>query len=321
MSTNIFTESSYENAVISLLEGLGYTHLYGPDIDRDYKNPFYMDEFENQIEAINPDTHRNAIEEAKNKILRPDAGTLVQQNKVFTDYMQNGVSVQYEDNGETKTDIIRLIDFEHPENNSFHVVNQWTVVEQENKRPDIVIFVNGIPLVVVELKSCMNEDVGIENGYNQLRNYMKIIPSLFIPNAFMIISDMYYTKAGTISADFDRFQAWKTIDGNYEETKYAQYNVLFEGMLEHTRFLDILKNFILFSADTPEDIKILAAYHQYFAVKKAVTSTMQATVFGNKVTPRLLSGGSGVTQLLAAVSEPPYGNGKGGVVWHTQGSG
>ncbi|MDR0909814.1 MAG: type I restriction endonuclease subunit R [Spirochaetaceae bacterium] len=307
MSAAIFDESSYENAIIELLVGLGYTHLYGPDVDRDYHNPLLMDIFVNQIRAINPQIPYSGIEEAINKVTQIEHGTLIQQNKIFTDYLQNGVPVQYTTYSKdcagtvSKNDIVKLIDYVNPENNSFVVVNQWTVIEFENKRPDIVIFVNGLPLAVVELKSCMNEDVGIENGYRQLRNYMKLIPSLFIYNAFCIISDLSETKAGTISSGFDRYAAWKTIDGDYENTQYAQYNVLFEGMFGRQRFLDILQNFILFSTDTPNDIKILAAYHQYFAVKKAVDSTLKASL-----SPLPLGG---------------VGGGRGGVVWHTQGSG
>ncbi|GMO45525.1 MAG: type I restriction endonuclease subunit R [Termitinemataceae bacterium] len=292
----MFNEANYENAVISLLESIGYTHLYGPDTRRDYHNPLYMDAFTDQIRRINPKAHTDAIAEASNKITRFERGTLVQQNKTFMDYLQNGVEATYQDKGQTKTDIIRLIDYENPDNNTFHVINQWTVIENENKRPDIVTFVNGLPLVVVELKSCMREETDISHGYRQLKNYMRIIPSLFVYNAFCIISDLVETQAGTITSGFDRYTSWKTPindSGDYEETQYAKYNVLFEGMLEPHRFLDIVKHFILFSQDTPEDVKILAGYHQYFAVKKALESTRRAF----------------------------QSNGKGGVFWHTQGSG
>ena len=300
-----FNEASYENAVIALLQGLGYEHLYGPDIARDFHNPLYMDVLTEQLPRINPKAKAAVIEEALHKITTIElgsaaaAGTLIQKNKMFTDWLQNGLEVSYQDAalGETKTDIIKLVDFENPENNVFQVINQWTYIEYSNHRPDIVIFVNGLPLVVMELKTCMNEDVGIENGYNQLRNYMKEIPGIFAYNAFCIISDLLETKAGSISSSFDRFVAWKTAGGDYEETAFVQFHTLFAGMLEHRRFLDILQNFILFSNDTPEDKKIIAAYHQYFAVKKAVASTLTASRY--------------------TAAEP----GKGGVFWHTQGSG
>ena len=315
-----FNEASYENAIVSLLQGLGYEHQYGPDIKRDYRNPLYMDVLTEQLSRINLKAKSSAIEEALHKITGIEHGTLIAKNKTFTDWLQNGIEVSYQEKGETKTEIVNLVDFKNPSNNVFQVINQWTYIENSNHRPDIVVFINGLPLVVVELKTCMNEDVGIENGYNQLRNYMKEIPGLFAYNAFCIISDLVETKAGTISSSFDRFAAWKTVNGDYEETAFAQYNVLFEGMLEHKRFLDILQNFILFSADTPEDKKIIAGYHQYFAVKKAVESTLQAAGIYNIGT---IKKHSPKKQDYSMAAENPYiaEPGKGGVFWHTQGSG
>jgi type I restriction enzyme R subunit len=324
----MFNEASYENAVISLLQGIGCEHQYGPDIARDYHNPLYMDALLEQLPRLNPKAKPAAIEEALHNITNIEHGTLVRKNKTFTGWLQNGIEVSYQEKGETKTELIYLVDFKNPSNNMFHVINQWTYIENSNHRPDIVVFVNGFPLVVVELKTCMNEDVGIENGYNQLRNYMQEIPGLFAYNAFCIISDLVETKTGTISSGFDRFAAWKTVDGAYEETRYAQYDVLFKGMLEPNRFLDILRNFILFSRDTPEDIKMLAGYHQYFAVKKAVESTALAAGFtGSKTVPILSENKQSAAQsgdyLIAADPEPRYSTepGKAGVFWHTQGSG
>lgn len=288
-----FLESNYENAVMILLDELGYTCLYGPDIERDFRNPLYMDTLTERLTHINLGADRQAVDEAIYKLLHLEHGTLVQQNRQFMDWLQNGVEVSYQKNGETKHEIIRLIDYENTNNNLFHAINQWTVIEHETKRPDVVIFVNGLPLVVVELKSCIREDTDFSDGYRQIKNYMHEIPTLFQYNAFCIISDLADSKVGTITAGFDRFVNWKTVDGSYEETQFARYDVLFNGMMESERFLDILKHFILFSQDTPEDKKILAGYHQYFAVKKAVESTRHATET----------------------------DGKGGVFWHTQGSG
>ncbi len=288
-----FLESNYENAVMILLDALGYTRLYGPDIERDFRNPLYMDVLTERLPHINPKTDRQAVDEALYKLQHIEHGTLVQQNKQFMDWLQNGIEVSYQKNGETKNDIIRLIDYENINNNLFHAINQWTVVEYETKRPDVVVFVNGLPLVVVELKSCIREETDFSDGYRQIKNYMHEIPVLFQYNAFCVISDLVDSKVGTITAGFDRFVDWKTVDGNYEETQFARYDVLFNGMLEPERFLDILKHFILFSQDTPEDSKILAGYHQYFAVRKAIASTHHATET----------------------------DGKGGVFWHTQGSG
>ena len=288
-----FLESNYENAVMILLENLGYTNLYGPDIKRDFRNPIYMDALAERLPHINAHADRQAVDEALYKLTHIEHGALVRQNRQFMDWLQNGMEVSYQKNGDTKHEIIRLIDYQTPSNNLFHAVNQWTVVENETKRPDVVLFVNGLPLVVVELKSCMREGTDVSDGYRQIKNYMHEIPSLFQYNAFCVISDLIDSKVGTLTAGLDRFADWKTVDGDYEETQYARYDVLFNGMLEPSRFLDIIKHFILFSQDTPEDKKVLAGYHQYFAVRKAVASTRNAAET----------------------------DGRGGVFWHTQGSG
>jgi len=226
-----FLESNYENAVMILLDELGYTRLYGPDIERDFRNPIYMDALTERLPHINAQADKHAVDEAFYKLTHIEHGTLVQQNKQFMDWLQNGMEVSYQKNGETKHEIIRLIDYQTPTNNLFHAINQWTVVENETKRPDVVLFVNGLPLVVVELKSCMREETDFSDGYRQIKNYMHEIPSLFHYNAFCIISDLIDSKAGTITSGLDRFVDWKTVDGNYEETQLARYDVLFNGML------------------------------------------------------------------------------------------
>ncbi|MBR5284763.1 MAG: type I restriction endonuclease subunit R, partial [Clostridia bacterium] len=217
----------------------------------------------------------------------------LQKNMVFMDYLQNGVPVKYFDGGEERSTLVYLIDYNNPDNNTFTVANQWTFIENSEKRPDVLLFVNGLPLVVVELKSPSREETDASEAYRQLRNYMHEIPSMFIYNAICVMSDMTTSKAGTITSGEDRFMEWKTTDGSYENTQYAAFDTFFEGLFERTRFLDILKNFICFNVDGQNTFKILAGYHQYFAVKKAVASTMRATVT----------------------------DGKGGVFWHTQGSG
>ncbi|MFT8890152.1 MAG: type I restriction endonuclease subunit R [Ethanoligenens sp.] len=288
-----YAEANFENAVMILLEELGYARLYGPDVERDFHNPLYLDALTGQLPRINPMADRQAVEEALHKLTHIEHGTLLQQNKRFMDWLQNGIEVTYQKGGETKNELVRLIDYEHPEHNMFCAINQWTITEHETKRPDVVVFVNGLPLVVVELKTCMREDTDFSDGYRQIKNYMKEIPVLFQYNAFCIISDLIDSKVGTITSGFDRFVDWKTVNGDYEETQFARYDVLFRGMLEPNRFLDILRYFILFSQDIPEDHKILAGYHQYFAVRKAIESTRHAVET----------------------------DGKGGVFWHTQGSG
>ena len=289
-----FTESNYENAVLQLFtQTLRYSYAYGPDIERDYHSPLYEDELLPSLQAINPTMPQAALDDAVHKLKNFDSGSLLQKNMVFTDYLQNGVPVKFMEKGEERSGLVYLVDYQHPENNRFTVINQWTVVENSEKRADVVLFVNGLPLVVVELKSPSREETDASAAYRQLRNYMHEIPSLFIYNQVCVMSDLTTSKAGTITSGEDRFMAWKTKDGSYENTQYAQFDTFFEGIFQKERFLDILQNFICFNVDGANTFKILAAYHQYFAVKKAIESTKHATVT----------------------------DGKGGVFWHTQGSG
>lgn len=288
-----YTEANYENAVIQLIEQLGYTHVYGPDVVRDYTDPLYSEVLEGALIAVNPGVPQAAINEALFKLRNIENGKLEQRNIIFTDYLQNGIEVAYFHNGEQKYERVHLIDYDHIDRNSFIVANQWTFQEHSEKRPDVVIFVNGLPLVVIELKSPSREETDASEAYRQLRNYMLEIPSFFVYNAFCVMSDMAETRVGTITSGEDRFMQWKTVDGETESTAFADFNVLFEGMLEKQRFFDILRNFICFSRDNGKDAKILAGYHQFYAVRKAVISTVNAT----------------------------RTDGRGGVFWHTQGSG
>lgn len=288
------TEAAYENSVIELFQHLGYTHVYGPDIEnRDFNSPLYLDILEDSIYRINPNVPKSAIQEALFKIKNFDNGELLQQNKIFMDYLQNGITVRYLENGEQRSTIVYLVDYKNVDNNSFIVANQWTFVENSEKRPDVLLFINGLPLVLFELKSPSREETDSSQAYRQIRNYMKEIPSMFIYNAICVMSDLLISKAGTITSDETRYMEWKTKDGNYENNQYAQFDTFVEGIFQKERFLDILKNFICFNNDGPNTFKILAGYHQYFAVKKAIESTKHAT----------------------------QTDGKGGVFWHTQGSG
>lgn len=288
------TEAAYENSVIELFQHLGYTYVYGPDIEnRDFYSPLYLDILEDSIFRINPNAPKPAIQEALFKIKNFDNGELLQQNKIFMDYLQNGITVKYLENGEQRSTIVYLIDYKNVDNNSFIVANQWTFIENSEKRPDVLLFINGLPLVLFELKSPSREETDSSQAYRQIRNYMKEIPSMFIYNAICVMSDLLISKVGTITSDETRYMEWKTKDGNYENNQYAQFDTFVEGIFQKERFLDILKNFICFNNDGPNTFKILAGYHQYFAVKKAIESTKHAT----------------------------QTDGKGGVFWHTQGSG
>lgn len=288
-----FTEGSYENALITLYENMGYQHLYGPDIERDYYVPFYEEQVLNSLTTINPSKPQTAIHEAIAKLKDIDTGSLTQKNELFMDYLQHGVEVSYFDGKEQRNEIVYLIDYEHINRNDFQIANQWTFVENSEKRADMIVFINGLPLVVIELKSPSREETDASEAYLQLRNYMKEIPSLFIYNVFCVMSDMACSKAGTITSKEDRYMEWKTKDGDYESTDFADYDTFFEGIFAKERLIDIIKNFVCFSKDESGDAKILAAYHQYFAVKKAIERTKIA--IGN--------------------------DGKIGVFWHTQGSG
>lgn len=290
----IYTEADYENSVIELFRNdLGYEYAYGPDIERDFYSPLYEDVLVESLYRLNRGVSDDAIQDAVFKLKNFENGELVQKNTVFMDFLQNGIPVRYFVGGEERSSIVYLVDYKNPDNNSFIVANQWTYIENSNKRPDIILFLNGLPVVLVELKSPSREETDASEAYRQLRNYMQEIPSMFIYNAICVMSDQLTSKAGTITSGEDRFMEWKTKDGNYENTQYAQFDTFFEGMFQKERLLDIIKNFICFSNEGINSFKILAGYHQYFAVRKAIESTKHATVT----------------------------DGKGGVFWHTQGSG
>lgn len=290
-------EDFYEKALIEFFSTrLGYSHLYGPDVRRsndDYRDVFLPEVLSEALRTINPDLPYQAISEAILKISDVEGGSLEQRNERFSDYVQSGVEIRFFDGKEERNDIVRLIDFDHPEDNVFHIVNQWTYVEYENKRPDLVVFVNGIPLVVFELKSPSREETDASEAYLQLRNYMKAIPSFFVPNAFCVMSDMAETRVGTITSGEDRYSTWKSVDGDYSNTQSVDWKTMLEGMFRKARLVDIIRNFICFNDSSSKTVKILAGYHQYFGVHKAADRAVKAV----------------------------QGDGKIGVFWHTQGSG
>lgn len=290
----MYTEANFENSIIDLFQNnLEYDYLYGPNIERDFYNPVYEEVLLDSLHRLNNGAPDDAIQDALFKLKNFENGELVQKNAVFMDYLQNGIPVRYFANGEEHSSIVYLVDYKNPKNNSFIIANQWTFIENSNKRPDIILFLNGLPVVLIELKSPSREETDVSEAYRQLRNYMQEIPSMFIYNAICVMSDQLTSKAGTITSGEDRFMEWKTKDGNYENTQYAQFDTFFEGIFQKERLLDIIKNFICFSNEGTSISKILAGYHQYFAVRKAIESTKHATIT----------------------------DGKGGVFWHTQGSG
>ena len=290
-------EDWFEQVVVEhLVDNLGYEHLYGPDVRRssdDYRDVFLPDVLPDALARINKGLPSAAIDEAILKISNVEGGTLEQRNETFNDYLQSGVEVRYFDGEQDRDEIVRLLDFDDPGNNDFHVVNQWTFVEYSEKRPDVIVFVNGMPLVMFELKSPSREETDASDAYKQLRQYMRQIPGMFVPNVFCVMSDMSETRVGTITADEDRFVAWKSVDGDYSETKAATWKTMLDGMLPKERLLDIVRNFVCFNDSNDRIVKILAAYHQYFGVRKAIERATKAV----------------------------EGDGKIGVFWHTQGSG
>ena len=292
--SSFYNENAYEQCLLELFrDTLGWDYRYGPDVERDVRNPLYESVLEDSVRRINPKAPAEAIEEALNKVRHFENDDFVKQNALFMDYIQNGVEVSFSKNGETKSDIIYLVDYNDIDNNSFIFANQWTFIEKSNKRPDVLLFLNGLPVCLFELKSPSREETDASEAYLQIRNYMQEVPSLFIYNCICVMSDQLISKAGTITSGDDRFMEWKTKDGNRESTALADFTTFFEGIFQKERLLDIIKNFICFNNDGLNSFKILAGYHQYFAVRKAVARTEQAV----------------------------QGDGKIGVFWHTQGSG
>ena len=290
---NGFTENSYEQTLIELFKGMGYQYECGYDVERDFREPYYAQDLQRALRRQNPMLSQEVLDEAFRKITHVNEGTLEQRNEQLMDYMQSGVEVKYAEGGRQKTALVKLINYEEPLQNDFKVCNQWRVVEREAIRCDMVVFVNGLPLVVIELKSPTNDNVEEDDAYLQIKQYQQKCPSLFVFNAFSVFSDMLTTKAGTITAKENRYMEWKSTDGESETSEIADYETFFHGIFEKKRLIDILQNFECFDHKDGRLAKIMAAYHQYFAVNKAMVHT--ATAIG--------------------------GDGKIGVFWHTQGSG
>ena len=336
------TESSIESFAIELLETHGYQYIYGPDIAPDSETPernsfedvLLLEKLKIAVSRINPDIPADALEDAVKQIERLNSPELIANNETFHRMLTEGIKVTYQKDGNRRGDLVWLIDFNEPDNNDFIVLNQNTVIENNvNKRPDVVLFVNGLPLVVIELKNPADENATVRSAFKQLQTYKQAIPTLFNYNGFLVISDGLEANAGTISSGYSRFMAWKTSDGKVEASPLTgQLETLIRGMLDKKTLLDLIRHFIVFEKSKKEDKetgvitiqteKKLAAYHQYYAVNRAVESTLRASGYVKK-TP-------GHAQMLVespesygvpGVKSQPVGDKKGGVVWHTQGSG
>ncbi len=326
-----FTESEIETFSLDELKHLGFLYIPGPSIAPDveasdgilftdttvpfgapkkrdsYDQVILKNILESAIEHLNPKIPATARQEALKAVLSVYSPQLIDANEAFHKMLAEGVPVTVRKDGHDRGERVWLVDFQNPEENVFFSINQFTVIERnQNKRPDVILYVNGLPLVVIELKNPADANATTRKAYDQIQTYKTVIPTLFFYNAFCVISDGLEAKAGTLSSPFSRFQAWKTIDGQKESSIHiSQLEVLIKGMLNKATLLDLIRNFIVFEKDKKidsktgltqiETIKKIAAYHQYHAVNKALESTR-----------------------LAAEES---GSGKAGVVWHTQGSG
>ena len=339
------TESAIEDFAIKLFERLGYAYVHAPDIAPDsdtpersrYDDVFLTPRLEQALRRINPgiapDVLQTALKEVQRQVGTHCNASLLANNEAFHRLLTEGVNVSYQQDGNERGDLVWLIDFANPDNNEFVVANQFTVIAQhshghQQKRPDLVLFVNGIPLVVIELKNATDETATLKAAYQQLETYKHTIPSLFTPNAFLIISDGLEARAGSLSAGFSRFMAWKTADGKTQASPLvSQLETLIQGMLNRRTLLDLVRHFIVFEKGKKEDpqtgiitistVKKLAAYHQYYAVNAAIASTLRAADMG--MVPMM--GESPASYGLPGVEQQPKGDKKAGVVWHTQGSG
>ncbi len=309
------TESDIEKLATEKFEEQGYRYVYGPDIAPDSEEPeresfsevLLLDRLRTAIDRINPKIPASAREDAFKQVQRLGSPELIVNNENFHRMLTEGITVKYQENGHERGNLVWLIDFNDPENNDFLAVNQFTIVRDHiNKRPDLILFVNGLPLVVMELKNPADENATVKSAYKQLQTYKQAIPNLFTYNAFLVISDGLEARAGSLSAGLNRFMAWKTSDGQKEASRLiGQLETLIKGMLNKKTLLDLIRHFIVFEKSKKEDrhtgvitietVKKLAAYHQYYAVNKAVHNTLQAASLA--------------------------GDRKGGVIWHTQGSG
>lgn len=333
------TESQIEDFAIQLFEQLGYKSLYGPDIAPDglaaqrtsFEDVVLRETLQRAVRRINRDLPSEVCDDAVNEVLRIASPDQLANNEQFHRMLTEGISVSVHHDGGERGELVWLIDFDNPLNNEFTVVNQYTIIENgRNKRPDLILFVNGLPLVVIELKNAASEDATLQSAFRQIKTYKEAIPSLFIYNALIVISDGLEARAGSLSAGFSRMMAWKSADGKAEASHLvSQLEVLIQGMLNKETLLDLVRSFTVFEKTKTEDpktrittiktVKKVAAYHQYYAVNKAIESTIRAT--GINANGEGMANEPPAAYGLKDVNEQPVGDHKAGVVWHTQGSG
>ena len=298
-------EDMVEQEALEILKEMGYKILSGPYISPDGPNPMrelysdvvIIERLRDAIYRLNHDIPPTSKEEAIKKVLRSQSPDFVVNNLNFHELITDGITIEYRKNGNIVYDKVWLFDFQNPDNNDFLAINQFTIIENDNnRRPDIILFVNGLPLVVIELKNPADEKATLNKAYQQLQTYQAQIPSLFHFNEILVISDGMEARAGTLTSDYQRFMPWKTIKGEKDSLlTILEMEVLFRGMLNKKVLMDLIKHFIVFDDSETKIRKKLAAYHQYHAVNKAVEATIEAA--------------------------SPEGDRRCGVIWHTQGSG
>lgn len=342
MKTNKLTESIIENFAIELFRRLGYEYIYAPDIAPDGEHPgrgsfeevVLVERLQQAVRRLNPCLSDDVLEEAVKTVLRIASTDMLANNEEFHHLLTEGVPVTIHQAGVERGERVWLLDFDDPGNNDFVVANQYTVIEnRNNKRPDLILFVNGLPLVVMELKNAADEQATIQSAYRQIETYKQLIPSLFTYNSIVVISDGLEARAGSLSSGFSRYMAWKTEDGKAEASRLvSQLEVMIKGMLRQETLLDLIRSFTVFEQSTVKDLKTgitrirtikkIAAYHQYYAVNKAVESTIRATGFNRISHSREQHVAESPAQYgLQDANGQPAGDRKAGVVWHTQGSG
>lgn len=296
-------EETLELLSMTWLENLGYSKIFGPDIApdsnaperKDYSDVVLVERIRSAIEGINPNIYPEALDEALRQVLLFDITNPILQNKRCHQLLTSGVDVQYQTNNGTKSDNIRLIDFENPENNEFLVINQFTIIENKNnRRPDLIIFVNGLPLALVELKNVADASTDIWDAFNQIQTYKKEIPTVFNYNAVTVISDGVHTRVGSLTADRERYQVWRTIDSEeLAPSSLLSLEVLIKGLFEKSRFLDFVRHFVAFEEKKDKTNKIIAGYHQFNAVRNAIDKTITAIKKDKRIGTVWHSTGSG----------------------------
>lgn len=301
---NSISENEIEEIALSYLQNLGYSYILGTNLSPDGEHPErqYTDvvlatRLLDAIDKLNPTINQDAKEDALKKVLRTESPNALINNETFHKYLTEGVDVEVRTDDGVRGEKVYIVDFANAENNEFLTINQFTIIEgSQNKRPDLILFINGLPLVVIELKNAVDENATIKSAYNQLQTYKQTIPSLYTYNELLIVSDGWDALCGTITSDFGRFMSWKTKDGETTaDHLQPQMEVMFYGMLNKKTLLDLISRFIVYEKSDTKTLKKVAAYHQYYAVNKAIESTV--------------------------IASSTNGDRRGGVIWHTQGSG